>query len=161
MGATKSSPKLPEVIKKEKWADTRTRIKVRRLALPCRQRAGRPGLPPHQLLPPDCSRTLVHHFGTAPRDPDQLVAPGIGPAPHPRPHPPSPRPPHHATLPHPLQVGSGRAAFQRAKQLVGSWGHFQLGWADVDPATPIKQGAPVCMRTNTFGIWTMNPLEVL
>jgi hypothetical protein len=59
------------------------------------------------------------------------------------------------------QIGQGKDTFQRAKKLVSSWGHFQLGWADVDPATPVKKGAPVCVRANVLGVWLMNPLEVV
>ena len=58
-------------------------------------------------------------------------------------------------------MGKGRADYQRAKQLVSNWEQFQLGWAFVDPETPVKPGEGVCMSINTFGVWTINPLEVL
>jgi hypothetical protein len=64
------------------------------------------------------------------------------------------------TAPHP-QVGRGKHTFENAKRLVGSWGHFQLGWADVDPATPVRRGAPVCVRASTLGVWTLNPLQIV
>jgi len=60
-----------------------------------------------------------------------------------------------------VRVGSGRAAYEAARDLVRRWGHFQLGWTDVDPATPVAPGAPVCVRANTMGAWSANPLRVV
>lgn len=60
-----------------------------------------------------------------------------------------------------VKLGSGRQVYEAAKSLCQSWGHFQLGWTDVDPKTPVKAGAPVCVRAQTVGLWTANPLKIV
>jgi hypothetical protein len=88
-------------------------------------------------------------------------------------------------------VGNGHAAYQRAKRVLNKWGylsapfrrvhlqgfetlagadyawlgvhgrHFQLGWAEVDPSTPVKEGAGVCVKSKVAFLWTRHPLQVV
>lgn len=60
-----------------------------------------------------------------------------------------------------VQVGYGRKTYEATKELLSSWGQFQLPWAQVDPATPIKAGTPVCVSANVFGVWTAVPLKIV
>lgn len=60
-----------------------------------------------------------------------------------------------------MQVGYGRKTYQATKDLVSHWGHFQLPWAQVDPATPIKASEPVCVTAKVFGVWTAVPLKIV
>lgn len=39
--------------------------------------------------------------------------------------------------------------------------HFQLGWAEVDPSTPVKEGAGVCVKSKVAFLWTRHPLQVV
>jgi uncharacterized protein (UPF0548 family) len=69
-----------------------------------------------------------------------------------------------AVLPPPYlhtQIGYGRKTYDATKDLLGSWGQFQLPWAQVRPDTPIKAGAPVCVAANVLGLWTAVPLQLL
>lgn len=102
--------------------------------------------------------------------------PPPSPAPTPGP-PPSSSPPSSSASPRPpslrlpsvpyavdrtfARVGSGEADFRRAKRLLREWGHFQLGWSEVDPATPVAEDARVCVCANVLGVWIRNPLRVV
>jgi uncharacterized protein (UPF0548 family) len=59
------------------------------------------------------------------------------------------------------QVGYGKKTYRATKDLLTSWGHFQLPWAQVDAATPIKPGSNVCVTANVFGLWTAVPLQIV
>ena len=61
----------------------------------------------------------------------------------------------------PAQVGRGKDAFRRAKSCVEGWGHFQLGWARVDPRTHASRGTPVAVTSRTLIMWSCNPLKVV
>eukprot|EP00249_Psilotum_nudum_P004850 c18336_g1_i3 orf=166-480(+) len=39
--------------------------------------------------------------------------------------------------------------------------HFQLGWASVDPNTPIKIGERFCVCVQELFTWILSPLEIL
>mmetsp|Transcript_39121 Transcript_39121/g.65727 ORF Transcript_39121/g.65727 Transcript_39121/m.65727 type:complete len:217 (-) Transcript_39121:252-902(-) len=60
-----------------------------------------------------------------------------------------------------VKLGQGSAAFERAKKLLNKWEHFQLGWAQVDSDTPVKQGSPVCVTAQVAFLWTRHPLEIV
>lgn len=57
-------------------------------------------------------------------------------------------------------VGSGADAFVRAKSALLSWKHLALGWAEVDPDTPVKAGARFCICYKEVIPWVMFPLEI-
>jgi uncharacterized protein (UPF0548 family) len=59
------------------------------------------------------------------------------------------------------RVGTGKEDFARAKGFMGQWGHFQLGWSDVDAATGTGKGDDVCVCANVFGVWIRNPLQIV
>jgi len=59
-----------------------------------------------------------------------------------------------------MQVGYGKRAYQATTDLVKRWGHMQLPWAQVNPATAIKPGGAVCISANVFGLWTAVPLQI-
>lgn len=58
-------------------------------------------------------------------------------------------------------MGYGRQTYDYTKQLLLSWGQFQLPWAQVAPGTPVKPGTPVCVAANVFGLWTAVPLQIV
>ncbi|WIA30553.1 hypothetical protein OEZ86_000636 [Tetradesmus obliquus] len=60
-----------------------------------------------------------------------------------------------------IKVGYGRKTYEATKDMLCSWGQFQLPWAQVDPATPIKPGSNVCVTANVFGLWTAVPLQIV
>lgn len=45
--------------------------------------------------------------------------------------------------------------------MLGRWGHFQLGWAAVDPDTGTAEGAPLTVTAKTLFLWTCNPLRIV
>lgn len=60
------------------------------------------------------------------------------------------------------QIGSGEAAWQRAKQAVQQWVMFQNGWTELHaPAGPPRIGNVVAMQTWLGGFWWLNPCRVL
>lgn len=59
------------------------------------------------------------------------------------------------------QVGYGRKTYTFTKDLLLSWGQFQLPWAQVDAHTGTAPGTPVCVTANVFGLWTAVPLEIV
>jgi len=60
-----------------------------------------------------------------------------------------------------VKIGYGKKTYESSKKLLNSWGQFQLPWAQVQPNTPIKPGAAVCVTANVFGLWTAVPLQLL
>ena len=60
-----------------------------------------------------------------------------------------------------VRVGAGAGDFARAKRVMERWGHFQLGWSEVDPDTGVAPGDPVCVCANILGVWIRNPLKVV
>ena len=59
------------------------------------------------------------------------------------------------------RVGTGRDDFASAKGLLQRWGHFQLGWSEVDEATGTGRGDEVCVCANILGVWIRNPLQIV
>eukprot|EP00892_Ulva_mutabilis_P009423 jgi/Ulvmu1/6853/UM031_0058.1 len=65
---------------------------------------------------------------------------------------------------HRVQVGYGKEAFDKAKDAVSKWDHFQLDWARVDPETPVKSDTQVCVESQPvpfLPIWTACPLRIV
>lgn len=56
-------------------------------------------------------------------------------------------------------VGSGKRDFKRAKILLKSWEHFNLGWAYTNIPAMIV-GRPVIVVAESLGLWTVNPLRI-
>ncbi|KAL2623505.1 hypothetical protein R1flu_003710 [Riccia fluitans] len=59
-----------------------------------------------------------------------------------------------------VKVGAGPHAFARAKDKLQNWRHLQLGWASVDPSTPIKVGGKFGIVVHEMVAWLVNPLQV-
>jgi len=56
-------------------------------------------------------------------------------------------------------VGHGGKDFNRAKSLLKSWEHFNLGWAYTN-IPQIVVGRSVIVVAQSLGIWTINPLRI-
>jgi uncharacterized protein (UPF0548 family) len=59
-----------------------------------------------------------------------------------------------------LLLGSGGAAFGRARSGLRSWRHLALGWAEVEPGTPVREGARFCICCREAVPWVMLPLQI-
>ena len=61
-----------------------------------------------------------------------------------------------------LQIGTGAAVFQRAKDALSAWKQFDLGWVSIVPAgVPVNAGATVAVKAHTFGAWSLNAARVV
>lgn len=60
---------------------------------------------------------------------------------------------------HKVQVGRGRAAYERARRLLQQWRHFDLPWASTN-APAVKPGAGVVVTAHTLFAWSCSPLRV-
>ena len=58
-------------------------------------------------------------------------------------------------------IGHGKEDYRKAVEALRAWSMFQLGWAEVDPATPIKPREPVVVVAQAVLPWTCNPLAVV
>ncbi len=60
------------------------------------------------------------------------------------------------------KIGSGAAAWQRAKQAVRQWVMFDNGWTKLHaPGGPPRVGNVVAMQVWIAGLWWLNPCRVL
>ncbi|XP_006649239.1 UPF0548 protein At2g17695 isoform X2 [Oryza brachyantha] len=57
-------------------------------------------------------------------------------------------------------LGSGAATFSHAKSALLSWKHLALGWASVEPDTPVKTGTKFCICYKELIPWVMLPLQI-
>jgi uncharacterized protein (UPF0548 family) len=57
------------------------------------------------------------------------------------------------------KVGQGRRDYVRARQLLESWEHFNLGWAYTN-APRVEVGSPVIVVARSLGLWSVNPLRI-
>jgi len=57
-------------------------------------------------------------------------------------------------------IGSGADTFVQAKSALLSWRHLSLGWANVDPETPVKVGTRFCICYKEVIPWLMLPLQI-
>ena len=59
-------------------------------------------------------------------------------------------------------VGTGDAAFERARSAMVRWDHFALGWVEAHPAgAQIAVGMEVAVIARTMGVWWMNACRVV
>ncbi len=59
-------------------------------------------------------------------------------------------------------IGSGQAGFERAKNALAAWKHFDLGWVELHPAgASIEIGATVAMLAHHLGFWSLNGCRVV
>jgi Domain of unknown function (DUF1990) len=59
-----------------------------------------------------------------------------------------------------LQVGKGQRAYERAKELVRTWEHMQLGWTQTTKPS-IKPREKLCIMAQSLWLWNRFPLEVV
>lgn len=63
---------------------------------------------------------------------------------------------------HCIQLGTGRATFERAKQLLAEWRGFELGWlGPCWPRQTIEEGALVGTLAHVFGLWAVNVCRIV
>jgi uncharacterized protein (UPF0548 family) len=61
-----------------------------------------------------------------------------------------------------IVIGSGAAAFDRARAALAAWAHFDLGWIDVRPSSaPIETGTVVVVVIRHLGFWSLNGARIV
>jgi uncharacterized protein (UPF0548 family) len=61
-----------------------------------------------------------------------------------------------------VQLGSGAAVFERARQAVSDWRMLRLGWVELCwPDTSVKEGALVGTLSRVFGLCTVNVCRIV
>jgi uncharacterized protein (UPF0548 family) len=61
-----------------------------------------------------------------------------------------------------VQLGKGRAVFQRAVSSIRNWQQFDLGWVQIVPkGVPIRVGATVAVQAKSFGIWSLSAARIV
>jgi uncharacterized protein (UPF0548 family) len=59
-------------------------------------------------------------------------------------------------------IGRGQTDFERAKNALVSWKHFELGWTELFPrAAPIQPGTVVTVLVHHLGFWSLNGCRVV
>jgi len=61
-----------------------------------------------------------------------------------------------------IQLGSGEAAFKRAKAAIREWKMFAMPWIQLCwPDAPIEIGSTVGVLVSHFGFWSLNPARIV
>jgi uncharacterized protein (UPF0548 family) len=61
-----------------------------------------------------------------------------------------------------IQLGEGRAAFERAKDAINQWKMFDIPWLELFwPSTPIENGATVAIAVSHLGFWSLNAARIV
>ena len=61
-----------------------------------------------------------------------------------------------------VQLGTGEAAWNAAREAIHAWSMFAVGWCEVFPQqAPIAPGSVVAILARNFGAWTANPARIL
>jgi uncharacterized protein (UPF0548 family) len=61
-----------------------------------------------------------------------------------------------------VQLGLGRAAFERARKAVKQWKMFDMDWLDLYwPDVPIETGAAVAVVVRHLGFWSLNACRIV
>jgi uncharacterized protein (UPF0548 family) len=61
-----------------------------------------------------------------------------------------------------IQLGQGRAAFERAKDAINQWKMFDIAWLELYwPSTPIEEGATVAIAVSHLGFWSLNAARIV
>jgi uncharacterized protein (UPF0548 family) len=59
-------------------------------------------------------------------------------------------------------VGQGQDAFDRARDLIAAWRHFDLGWVEVlPPRAPLRPGTVVAVLVRHLGFWSINGCRIV
>ncbi|WP_165069237.1 DUF1990 family protein [Paludisphaera rhizosphaerae] len=60
------------------------------------------------------------------------------------------------------QIGTGREAFERAREALRRWDQFRIGWAEIQPEhAPIREGEVVAIVAHRLGFWWLNACRVV
>jgi uncharacterized protein (UPF0548 family) len=61
-----------------------------------------------------------------------------------------------------IQLGQGRADFDRAKNAIRQWKMFEIPWLELlCPNTPIEAGATVAIAVSHLGFWSLNAARIV
>jgi uncharacterized protein (UPF0548 family) len=61
-----------------------------------------------------------------------------------------------------IKLGEGEETFTRAKDALGRWDHFHLGWVKAgSPALKIQAGEVVAVVARTGGLWWLNACRIV
>jgi uncharacterized protein (UPF0548 family) len=61
-----------------------------------------------------------------------------------------------------VAIGKGTADFERAREALLTWSHFDLGWAELFPRrAPVAVGTIVAVLIRHFGFWSLNGCRVV
>jgi uncharacterized protein (UPF0548 family) len=61
-----------------------------------------------------------------------------------------------------IQLGRGKEVFDKAREAIGSWKPFDLGWVRLCwPDTPIKPGSTVAILAKSFGLRSLNAARIV
>ncbi len=61
-----------------------------------------------------------------------------------------------------IKLGEGEEVFTKAKDALGRWKQFRLGWVDVwSPETPIDTGEVVAVIARNLGLWWLNACQIV
>ncbi len=61
-----------------------------------------------------------------------------------------------------VQLGVGRAAFERAREALTQWKMFDMTWLELCwPNVPIETGATVAVAVQHLGFWSLNACRVV
>jgi uncharacterized protein (UPF0548 family) len=58
-------------------------------------------------------------------------------------------------------IGSGRAAFERARDALASWRHLDVPWLHFHGPPPVVAGQVVATVVSIAGLWLVNPCRVV
>lgn len=61
-----------------------------------------------------------------------------------------------------VQIGTGRAIFEQAKQALRQWRMFDLGWVQIcSPYAPLMPGTTVGVLATVCGWWSLNACRIV
>lgn len=61
-----------------------------------------------------------------------------------------------------IQLGKGRATFERAKNAIKHWKMFDITWLKLCwPSTRIEEGATVAIAVSHLGFWSLNAARIV
>jgi uncharacterized protein (UPF0548 family) len=61
-----------------------------------------------------------------------------------------------------VEIGRGKADFERARTALLAWKHFDLGWVETFPGhAPVAAGTVVAVLIRHVGLWSLNGCRVL
>ena len=63
---------------------------------------------------------------------------------------------------HEFDIGHGREAYERARDSLMAWRHFEIPWLELHgAAAPVRNGQVVATLVSVAGLWFFNPCKVV